>query len=291
MAVKKLDKDTVTFEWHEIKRVFLDTVRNGRIESNFHIERNVNQVKTFVKQWERGQKWDGGCSSADTVRYLEKGYNITGYEIEDAGISPLRKKRAMKFSDSEGDYNHDLFISGVDNYYSEMSRRDRTPGVDIKFGIAFVCTQSGDIIVEYEKWMLKSLVDLEASGIDFTLMFQTKLRDPFQDHSLGELTLNIIVKRENEATDFNEWSALLSPGGFRQIIFLAIILAADRAGKVVHSYLGYPVPNDAYSVDYNYKTEAIYINNSTSHAVFSESKMNEMFITSIEDAKRGLNDR
>jgi hypothetical protein len=59
------------------------------------------------------------------------------------------------------------------------------------------------------------------------------------------------VKRENELSDFTNWSVLFSPTGYRHVGFCAKLVAADKLGMYASSSLGMTLEGDGWHLDYD----------------------------------------
>lgn len=278
----------ISATWEEVKTLFISTVDAGYVDNNFDLQINRDKVSALITGWGKKSKFNGGYTCVDTLRWIRKGYHLPGNEIEDTNIVPLREKRVLINSDTEGDYHHERFISGEDNFYSYMTKRDRVPAVSVDAALQFTCNVDNKTIELYGRWLLQHLVELEYSGVDSGVSISSRTRGMHsgeKDTTPSRYTIS--VKEPNEVNDYLQWSALLSPTGFRHIMFLFYLKGADMLGKDCVSYLGYPVESK-WACNYVPQWERIETDSNAHGAAFPQMQMTEDFFRAIEYAKTGI---
>lgn len=296
MTYQVRDTDVITLSWGDMKQVFLESWRNGRVEPYFKRSGNANHMRQIIQRAQttsRSSKWTGGQNATETIEYVVNGYSLPGFEINDSDLHPLRERRQIIMSDTEGEYHHDLFISGQDEYYSQMQFADKQLAVDIEATVTFAARDSSQAITAYKEWLLGALADLEVTGVDYGLdmVYHTvgsygyNRRDTNKTRNSKVL---IAVKNINEASDSRDWGVLLSPGGFRHVGFTALIYGADQVNRTASATLGSPKASHEYYCRYDWKTDKIHIGNSTDGKPFSPKDMDEKFYNAIADAKAGV---
>ena len=248
MARKK-NNDAIThrtsIEWSDLKEQFIKAVDGN---PKFPIDNAiVSQVNEWTRSPNRKNSWIG-ASLNDMRGWLADGYRAKPFEHAGDYI-PRRKKRSIKFSE-EGELQLDLVYSGHDYPYLDWEQRERKPGLRIVVDLCFACTTSAGTIEEYGAWVAGLLGTFEANGYDLEVDVAFPLRSAYQDDggyggpNSGPRSLTMIrVKKPNEASDFTEWSALFSPGGFRMLGFFALGMGAKKLNKKLGSGLGYPENN------------------------------------------------
>lgn len=236
-------------EWEELKGLFVKAVEEGEDSIGLNRRINIRQAKECLLEWSYPKKWSGNVTAKDMAKFIKEGYPVFAQAIEEAEISPLRKRRHLRYNDFEGEYQHDLFLSGDSNYFQDFPKRLRNPGARFNINQAFSAATNGKTVVEYLRWNLKSLMALESSGIDCAVTVHSAYESLFQ--SGKDCTVIIPVKKENEASDYKAWSALFSPGGYRILTFFSMIIAADRLDEDISSLFGYPIGKSEYCVEFN----------------------------------------
>lgn len=274
-------------EWSAVKNLFIQVIGQGEMDAHFSLEDNKRLASAFRSRWQTRQSWNGGMSGQDVIETLRRGYKIPGYAIEDADISPLRKRRKMEFNDQEGEYQHDLFISGFDSPYLTFQQRDKIPSVDIECDCSFTHFVPGSVITEYARWVIKMLMNLDSSGIDTAVTITGTIAAPFEPTDKSKQMVHWIrVKRINEVCDPHEWSAIFCPGGYRMITLLELIKASDAVGKSCNLLLGYP-RGKGWRVEFDREYGKIRMcSDSHSELPFPRAKMTAEFLSAIEEAKR-----
>jgi hypothetical protein len=239
---------------------------------------NKKVLSNYVERWKSGDKSWTGATDEEMKSWLHAGFHVPGIENANPDLEPLRERRKLKFSE-EGELQLDLALSGFDYPFLEWERRARKPGMRLDIGVCFNANTDASVIAQYERWIAQAITTLEESGYDLEVNLAGQVRDSWTNNPGNEKTL-IRVKRENEASDFAEWSALFSPGGFRHLMFLAMILAAEINGQDISGSLG-----SAYGMDWKVAMDeserTLRIDNPNGPRDFPEAEMIGKFLATI----------
>jgi hypothetical protein len=144
----------------------------------------------------------------------------------------------------------DRALSGDDTYMSQWTERENIPGVAIEAEIMFASSVSAEVVNAYNVFICRALLTLESEGIDCQVTLKFSSDDAAQDGSF--LHSIVRVKKENEATDFRSFSAMLSPAALRSFGFVSLILHADQRGQDASPTLGRGNRNSTeWAIDWN----------------------------------------
>lgn len=233
---------------------------------------NRKNMRTMCWHWAINKESFYGCTSKELSEWLHSGYKMKGLTLEPP-ILPVSKRRRLKFSD-DGELQYELATSGFDYPYLDWEKRDLLPGMRVRIDNSFSSAVPASVVSEYSRWILRALVALETAGIDLEVWISCKVRDALKRFD-RTMEINIQVKKEGEQVDYLGWSAMLSPGGWRHLGFLAHFMAADENGYDVKWSLGHTVGNHSWSVGFDTEQSLIKFNAPyhTSSKMFPESEM------------------
>ena len=231
-----------TVDWADFKAQLKAVIVEGKSASEF--------LKVNARSFEEHAKHAGsftGVSLGQMQRWLTEGYQTESIHGLSEFTPPIRDKRKLRYAEEGDEFHLDLAYSGVDNYMSEWTKRETIPGVAIEAGIMFAGMVDSKTVAEYETWICKVAYSLESAGIDcqITLDFPSwnLSGSRYNRAGSGKLYHNIVrVKKENEASDFLSWSAMLSPAALRNFGFALGDLHCDSRGERISSTFGRGVP-------------------------------------------------
>lgn len=227
-----------TIDWADFKQKLLSGL-SGQSDLK------VNRQK-FLSRF-AGGSWEG-FTRGQLERWLREGFQTEAIHGLTEFVPPIREKRKYVFNEDGDEFHYDLAASGDDKYMSSFTKRESIPGVAIEAGIMFSSSTSAETVNAYSVWLCKIAWSLESAGIDtqITLDFPSWNMNEGNWRNAGEGTLfhNIVrVKKENEATDFLSWSAMLSPASLRSIGFALGDLHMDSLGLKTNSGWGRGMPD------------------------------------------------
>lgn len=196
---------------------------------------NNSKIRQLVSGWQRKSTFYGP-NSKQMIEWLHKGYVQKGITL-DPPIDPVRKRRRLKYGE-EGELQLDLMWSGHDYPFLEWTKREIIPGMRVDVLYNFQAGTDVNVIIDYCNFVLRSLVALESAGIDLEVWISSDSSNIFTGSWNDTLYNHIQVKKEGEQTDYLGWSAMISPGGFRHLMFLDYVISADDLKKDVADGLG-----------------------------------------------------
>lgn len=221
-----------TINYGELKQLYIKAVEGKRI-----CKRNSNESKLrdLVRGWQTRSRFYGP-SSKQMIEWLHKGYVEKGLTL-DPPIDPVRKRRRLQYGD-EGELQLDLMWSGHDYPFLQWTKREIMPGMRVDILYNFQAGTQVNVIIDYCRFVLRSLVALESAGIDLEVWISSDSSNIFSGSWTDTLYNHVQVKKEGEQTDYLGWSAMISPGGFRHLMFLDYVVSSDSLGKDVSGGLG-----------------------------------------------------
>jgi hypothetical protein len=262
----------IVLDWADIKRKFLDVVAEGKPwgpgpnARHSHAHRMVSASRNLFPptkpsncptglghrkhycdycQWQEqfGKKsWEGG-SWGDSVRYLREGFFADEFAHSAEYVALAPKKRPQWSEEPDGDLDMGRLYGGYDTPYMVPAEAEKKPGIRVLIEFAFACGVKAETIQKYGAWVAGLLGSLESSGYDMTVDLWIPLDNLFVDSEYGRRDNVLIrVKRENEVSDFTEWSGIFSPAGYRHIGFCGKLVAGDKVGSLCSTGLGYTHP-------------------------------------------------
>lgn len=274
---RDLPKDSMTLEYSEV----VETYRNPA--TPFPV--NSSEVNRYREDWKRGRA--GGttgesCTTADMLEWISSGYHVPGMTNPPGDLMPTRKRRRLLFQE-EGELQLDLAFSGYDYPFASWEKRERKPGmrVNVQMNFAWVVPQT--VIAEYQRWVARLLYTLEEIGYDLEVNASMVCENLWRGS--GKQSLNIRVKRENEASDFANWSAMFSPGGLRHLFFLAVFIANEKRGERTPPGIGRNDMSAPWTLEFDSDSRTLYIRNGQGQSSFPEAEMTEKFTRLMESLK------
>lgn len=218
--------------WADLKTAYIKAINGEKVCKR---QANQSHVERLAGSWKRGESFYGP-NAASMIEWLHKGYKPEGMNL-DPPITPIRKRRRLVYGD-EGELQLDLMWSGHDYPFLQWTQREIRPGMRVSLWTNFQAGTNVRVIQEYYRFVLRSLIALESSGIDLEIWVTSDSVDMWTGEYGSALISNVQVKKEGEQTDYLGWSAMISPGGYRHLKFLDYILASDKLGKTATYGLG-----------------------------------------------------
>lgn len=205
--------------------------------------------------WKAPINWTGG-SLGETLDNVRNGYRAPEF-IHSAAYVPLApKKRPTWNEEPDGDLEMSRLYGGYDDYYLVPADVEKKPGIRVLIEFAFACGVSNSVIEQYGAWVAGLLGALEQTGYDLEVDMWIPLDGLFVDGGNdygGGIRDNVLVrvKRQNEVSDFTEWSALFAPTGYRHLGFCAKMVAGDKIKKRCSSGLGMTLGGQGWNLEYD----------------------------------------
>jgi hypothetical protein len=179
---------------------------------------------------------NGGTFAGDSIEgmrdKLANGYSVPGQKIHGKNT---RDRRRLRYSEDDGDLEYGRILAGDDAIYVKRSPRKRQRGIKLEVELGFRGGVPPSVIADYAVWLGELISGLEGGGFQTQIDVASRCTNAVRGARLDAL---IRVKRFGQRGSMKSWSALLSPGGFRHLVFTARLLAADKAGQACKSMGG-----------------------------------------------------
>lgn len=202
--------------------------------------------------WAGQRYWEGG-SHGTTCDNLRHGFRAPEFEHSAAYVPLAPKKRPSWSDEPDGDLEMSRLYGGYDDYFLVPADVEKKPGIRVLIEFAFACGVNNSVIEQYGAWVAGFLGALEQTGYDLEVDMWIPLDGLFIDSEEQGTRDNVLVrvKRQNEVSDFTEWSALFAPTGYRHLGFCAKMVAGDKIGKKCSSGLGMTLGGQTWDLDYD----------------------------------------
>lgn len=249
MYRKTDDGHYVEQEWGEVKRCFLRAMEEGANFAWPSQPAGQNLGRKFGGDPYEKQTFYGD-KPANTAKYVREGFHAENF-LHAVEAVPTQKKPRFVYDELEGELDVSMLLAGYDTPYLDIQKRPAKPGLRLDIDFSFQCSVRATTIAEYGEWVAGLINALETSGFDLEVFLDMTGGNVFQ--GCGTFRNMLKVKHFGEKSNFTEWSALFSPGGFRMLGFLAIPLAVDKVpGKhVCSSSLGRAIGGREWKLDYD----------------------------------------
>lgn len=261
-----------TIDYSELRELFPKFVENPM--NVYRRPQNEARGKSLVEDWKMGD-W-AGCSIPEMRQFIDEGYRVDGLDNV-TSLIPARPRRKIRYSDEGDEMLLDLAWAGSDTPFMEWEKRVAKPGLSVEIHMTFSAIVSSRLITAYQRWIARALQTLDESGNDLEVSLVINGTGTFVE-SRQASALKVRVRNAGEASDFANWSAMFSPGGFRMLGIMAIGIHADRAGYTINHGYGQSDPYGEWTVAYDDGRNVIVIGNKDdydSRAEFPEMEMTE----------------
>lgn len=237
----------IVLDWSEVKHKFIDGVEKG--EPWPTQPQMGDRFAQMHKSPYQKNSWEGG-SGADTLGWLREGFKAKEFahaaEYVQTGV-----RRRPTYDMYEGEPDAGRLLSGADEIFFTSAKRVSKPGIRVMIEFCFAAGVNNDTIKKYGAFCAGLMNALEVSGFDLTVDLWIPLDNLMSDDRGTRTNVMMRVKRENELSDFTEWSAIFAPTGFRQLGFTALCMAADKIGKRTSYGLGNTIGGKTWDIDYD----------------------------------------
>lgn len=269
--------DKMVIDWHQLKNFVLDGFE-GKASLN---KSNSDQLMRVLNT-----RTDfSGHTRDDAIRWLKTGYETDALaDVED--FAPRIREKSQFIYDEEGD-EIDLSAawSGEDEFMQRWEETPIVPGVTLEFEIQFSSFTRAEVVNAYQLWIAQAVNAITDAGIDPEINVVLTAGNTWDGKKHRQL---IRVKTPGETTDMFDWSAMLSPAGYRSYGFAAKILHADRLKKNISSSIGQVNANSDWTVKFDSDEQAIVVRTPTTPQEFPADKMTSMLRESIEALKKNV---
>jgi hypothetical protein len=148
---------------------------------------------------------------------------------------------------------------------------------------------NAETVNAYNTWLCQVAYSLETAGIDTEINVAYTCNGLFNETNRGLSRTVIRVKKENEATDFTAWSAMLSPAAFRGIMFAATAVHANAKGFTCSSGLGRGTSR-SWKVWYDENSAKLKVQCDFDGRSFPREEMDRQFRDALKAIMKGYND-
>ena len=193
--------------------------------------------------------WEG-ARPADTIEWIFDGFRAREF-THAAEYVPKHDKRRAFWNEEEGEVDIGRLYGGFDDFFMDSQIRPSRPGMRIQIEYSFSYDTSPHVLAQYGAWCAGFVRSLEMSGYDLVVDMWVHLDNLYHGDYNQRTNILIRVKRENEVSNFTEWSALFSPSGYRHLGFTAKCIAGDKIKKAAVGSLGTCIMGHTWDVKYD----------------------------------------
>lgn len=219
--------------WDVIDEWCRIATKNSRL--NMNVKRNDDVMRSMLGEWAVDSYGFYGGTSDKMKTYLTDGYSVPEFDAIEPMV-PTRQKRIIRFGE-DGDLDVGVALSGDEYSFLEITRKESKPGVNLVIGSSFMANTPTRTISEYGTWCGSVIGGLQSAGIDPAVTYRIRGSEMCRGES-DNTTIDIVLKKESEPTDFHSFSAMFSPAAYRMLGFASIIWCADERKQEVQSNLG-----------------------------------------------------
>jgi len=273
-------KDTYfTIDFAELRDIVKSALKTGTVPLKMR-KGNVDKIVHHTQGV--GTRFHG-YTAGQLGRWIDEGFQSGAIQGLADFTPPIREKRHYVYLEEGEEIHIDRALSGEDNAYGDWTKRETIPGVAIEAECMFSAGTKPETVNAYNTWICRAIYALESAGIDceVTMKFSS-------DNATGEGKNNhsiVRVKRENEQTDFQSFSPILSPAALRTFGFTAIVLHAEKRGKQVASGLGHGRKATLWSVKWDAERRVLTFDCPYMPSSFPEGKMDTEFRQALREMK------
>lgn len=189
-------------------------------------KRQIPAIEAGTRIW-RDMPGFSNATEDQMADWLQNGYKVAGQKLTGKNTRPRRR---LRYSEDDGELQMDRVYAGDDAIYLERKPRKRQRGINLKVEVGFRATVSGATLDAYAIWLGKLITGLEGGGFQTQIDIVSRSTDLKTSNRRQRVDVQMRVKRFGERGSLRSWSALLSPGGHRHLIFCARILGCQKLG-------------------------------------------------------------
>lgn len=232
-----------------------------------------------VSNWPQS-KWVG-CTHSEMDYFISDGYRVPGLG-EVSSLIPAKPRRKLIYGEDGDELLLELAWAGSDTPFQSWEKRFAKPGLSLEVGISFAALVDPSLIAEYQKWVARALQTFDENAVDLDVVLTYNSRGMNADRRDELVASKTRVKKAGEASDFNAWSAMFSPGGLRLLQFTSALTGGDRAGFTVSPVMGYPQPAGKWDIIYR-KTENVLSITESWNGPFPEFEMTQKLVKVLQE--------
>lgn len=256
-------------DWAEFRAILKDAL-NGNL-SRFRDPEARREFQELARHTRSDDFY--GYSAEEFGRWVRNGYSPEALKGLAEFIPPVRDKRRLQFNEEDGELLLDVAWSGGDNYFSEWTKRQTIPGLSIIIRQGVRAGTPAAVLNQFNIWVARTIYSLEASGVDCAVTLLNRNRGCFRTGP-KETEHRLVLKKENEKTDFLSISTALSPAQHRTVMFALRALHCNDAGYKFHFNQGRSVnERNEWKIEYDAAKGELLINCPHMPHEFPETRM------------------
>jgi len=281
-AVERGRDSYMTVDWSDLREIVREAAFNGDV-SSCSIKENQKMILRHchneISSWH-------GYSLGQLQRWLTEGYSDGTIHGLGEFTPPLREKRRYVYAEDGEEILIDRALSGDDNYFAAWTPKENIPGVACEIEIMFASSVSAEIVNAWNRFICRSMLTLEMAGIDAQITLKFTSGDAAND---GKTLHSVVrVKKENEAVDFQSFSAMLSPAALRTFGFTSLVLHAEQRGKAVAYGIGHGHTGTEWAIKWNPERRVLEFNCPyIPYGKFPEDEMQRQLRDALHSMKSG----
>lgn len=189
--------------------------------------RSKRHVRDTVERWRYKSDFYGGVTD-DMKNYVRNGYR-TGSVLGEFLPGVLRthdgsaQRGRWLWSDTGDEIDVGLALSGDVTPFRSFEPSPTAGGLNVQALYSFTADTSHEIIAQYGAWIARLLATATGAGVSPSLTIDQYSRE-LSDNSQNAI-IRTRVKTETEALDWNRYSCIFSPTGYRHLGFTGLMRA------------------------------------------------------------------
>lgn len=204
-------------------------------ETYLKLRKDPRSVKLtgYPTTLERGMSGWGGAELRQIDDWVTNGYFESDPLTMPDGSAEMLVP-TMEWDEDEGDLIYSAAVAGEDLFKVTMQNEMMPKGISIKARLYISAMVGAQTVNDYVEWLLGVIDGVDRSGETPDVSIYA-----IADATNGtEVIAEIPLRKAGEAIDAASWRALLAPGGYRCLVFLAQYIAATRHNLTLNSGLG-----------------------------------------------------
>jgi len=248
MPVEIAAKDTVTMEFADVKRTFMDSMEKGDYAGP---KGRGGPMGRKFRSWNyEPDQHDRfiGASPNETMGWLKTGFFSPAFTLKAPDAPSARKRNRARYTEDDGDLDIGRVLDREDRIFLKRGKVERSQGLSIEVIMCFSARVKAPVLAEYGAWVTSLIRSYEERGYDLEVAVASHSRGLRASAFDKTESARIVVKRPNEINDFTSWSVLFAPSGFRTLVFTALAMCAEQLGDEAAGHLGSPLNATGWSV-------------------------------------------
>lgn len=258
------------YELHEVYRHYLSVV-DGEITLS------AAGSEDLAGGWRGESSWGGdfyGATADEIRKRISGGFDFDASMAPDVPAEVGGEGPRWTWSEFDGEYEHEVFLSGEPACYLDRRVDQAKPGINVDVAYMFCADINAETISAYGQWVGGLLTAIETQGYDVALTVTSTLDNLYGDNKRQETAIR--VSRFGEPLVMRDYAVLFSPGGYRHLMFAAKTIAEVEEGLNTVGGLGRVIPGDGWGVDYDEEARCVAITAGSLSGQFPVEDMNAM---------------